>query len=93
MDYVEFRRHLGKAGLKVNEFSALIDVQPTSISLYANKMEIPTKYAVVAVLLGDAADRKLDFRKILARYGITWRMPRSEKKVASFAEYRGRPKR
>ena len=92
MDYAEFKRHLGKAGLKINEFAALVDVQATSISNYANKPEIPAKYAVVAVLLGDAADRKLNFREVLVRYGISWSSDNPNGKVARIADYRGRPK-
>lgn len=92
MDYNEFKRHVGKAGLKIHQFSALIGVQATSISSYA-RSEIPRKYAVLAVLLGDAAERKVDVRELLARYEIRWPSTRSEEKVASLADYRGRPKR
>lgn len=71
MDYPEFRRHLGKAGLTVNEFSRLIGVRPSSVSNYSKKSHVPRQYAILAVLLGDAGDRRADFFQLLARFGIT----------------------
>ena len=88
MEYAEFKRHVAKAGLQINEFAALIDVQATSISKYS-KGEIPAKYAVLAVLLGDAIDRKSDVRGVLAQHGIGW--PTSAR-VATLADYRRRSK-
>lgn len=93
MNYAEFKRNVGKAGLTIKAFSALINVRPTSISNYANKPEIPQKYAVLAVLLGDAVERKLNVRELLARNEIDWPSTRGDQKVTSLADYRGRPKR
>ncbi len=70
MNYKEFRRHLGKAGLTINEFSALIRVRPNSISNYAKKGNVPDVYAVIAVLAGEATDHGIDFRNALAKFGI-----------------------
>lgn len=70
MDYTEFRRHLGKAGLTVNEFAALLGIQPSSVSNYSSNPPVPTKLALLAVLLGDMADRGIDFRTVLSRYGL-----------------------
>ena len=74
MDYQEFRRHIGKAGLTIKEYSALIDVRPGSISNYAKKVEVPRVHAVIAVLLGEAADRGVNFREVLARFGLPGRV-------------------
>lgn len=90
MDYEGFTRHLGKAGMQIQEFAALIGVHATSISKYS-KAEIPQKYAVLAVLLGDAVDRNYDFRAVLVRYGISWSDAKTGRKVTNIAEYRGRP--
>lgn len=84
VNYGEFKRHVAKAGLQINEFAALIGVQATSISKYA-KGEIPTKYAVLAVLLGDAVDRKHDVRSLLIHHGMTWPVAAN---VATLADYR-----
>ena len=91
MNYAEFRRHLGKAGLTINEFSALMEVRPSSISNYAKKPLVPRQYAVIAVLLGDAADRGVDFRELLTRFGITLRARPSSSRIANLDEFRKRP--
>lgn len=70
VEYTEFKRHLGKAGMDLREFASLIGVCPTAVSNHASKNSVPRTYAVVAVLLGDAADRKIDFREALARFDL-----------------------
>lgn len=70
MEYPEFRRHVGKANLTINEFAGYLDVQPSSVSNYARKGRVPPAYAALAVLMGDAADRGVDFRAVLVRFGV-----------------------
>lgn len=70
MEYVEFRRHIGKANLTINEFAGYLDVRPSSVSNHARNGRVPPAYAVLAVLMGDAADHGVDFRAVLARFGI-----------------------
>lgn len=69
MTYEEFQRHLGKAGLKMNEFARLMRMNPTSIT---NKRVrgVPHHLAVIAVLLGEFADRGVDFGALLERNGL-----------------------
>lgn len=71
MDYIEFRRHLGKAGLTVNEFAVLLGIKPSSVSNYSARPPVPLKFALLAVLLGDMVDRGINFREVLGRYGIS----------------------
>jgi len=96
MNYEEFRRHLGKAGLTVNEFASLLDVQPSTVSNYSKKRIVPRAYAALSILLGDAGDNKVDFRSTLTRFGIIITSS-DRRKVAQISEYRattvGRPKR
>ena len=87
MEYSEFKRHLGKAALSVNEFASLIDVQPSSISNYAKKPAVPSTYAALAVILGDMRDRGLDFREVLTRFGIHIA---SNNRIAVLEDYRRR---
>lgn len=70
MDYTEFKRHLGKGGLSLTQFASLVDVSPTAVTNYASKGSVPRHYAVLAVLLGDAADNGSDFRAVLSRFGL-----------------------
>jgi len=90
MEYGEFRRHLGKAGLSINEFAALIDVRPNSVSNYSKRRAVPRIYAIAAILLGDAADRQIAFRDVLMRYGIKFRLHVVVKAITSLDQYRNR---
>lgn len=95
MTYIEFKRHLGKAGLTVNEFAALLHLQPSSVSNYAKKIAVPQTHAVIAVALGDAADRGVDFRETLDRYGLRFQHQgrTNGKVVAELSDYRGKSNR
>ena len=87
MDYSQFRRHLGKAGLSVNEFASLLDVSPSAVSNYAQKAVVPRSYAALAILLGHTADNNLDFRITLSRFGISIGS-RDRRKITRLDEYR-----
>jgi len=47
---------------------------------------VPRHYAVLAILLGDVADNSVDFRALLARFGIV--VGEADRKVAQIQEYR-----
>lgn len=70
MDYHEFRRHLGKANLTVNDFAGYLGVKPSSVSNYAKRAHVPRAYAALAVLMGDMADRAIEYQAVLGRFGI-----------------------
>jgi hypothetical protein len=91
MNYQEFRRHLGKAGLTVNEYAALAEVRPSSISNYAKKTDVPRVHAVIAVMLGEAADRGVNFREVLARFGLSIHL--RGRNVTALTEFRKRSSR
>ena len=68
MDYRTFKRHLGKAGLKVGDFARIVDVKANAISNYSTKPEVPQTHALLAVCFGEIVDSGGDLRGILARY-------------------------
>ncbi|WP_229008088.1 hypothetical protein [Methylophilus sp. Leaf408] len=70
MDYIEFRRHLGKAGMTIERFSSLVGVRANSVSNYSKKKHVPTQYAIIAILMGDSVDRGVDVNTLLSRFGI-----------------------
>lgn len=76
MIYSEFQRQLGKAGLTLREFADLIKMHRNSVSNYAKFGEVPSHLAVIATLLGAMADKKVDFRSILASIEIEPKKPR-----------------
>lgn len=73
MTYEELQGHIGKAGLKSNEFARLLGMNPISISNMRKKGEVSQHVAVVAVLLGEMAERGVDFRDVLSRVGLSSR--------------------
>lgn len=70
MTYDELQRNIGKAGLKSNEFARLLGMNPISISNMRKRGSVSRQVAVVAVLLGEMADRGIDFRELLFRHGM-----------------------
>lgn len=76
MSYDEFKRHVGKAGLSLKEFAALIKLNSTSISNYAKSGEVPSHLAIIAALLAELAERKVNFKEILANIDIADKKPR-----------------
>jgi predicted transcriptional regulator len=76
MDYDEFRRHIGKAGLQMKEFAELIHMTPTALSNYRKRNEVPTHLAIIAVLLGELVDNQIDYRPALAKITLSPKKPR-----------------
>jgi hypothetical protein len=84
MGYDEFLRHVGKAGLNIRQFAELVKMNPTSLSNYGKKGRVPSHLAVIATLLGEMAERRIDFRLILSGLDITAKKPRGAGKRGRF---------
>ncbi len=56
--------------MSVAQFASLIGVHPRSVSNHAASGAVPQTYAAIAVLMGDAADRAIDFKEALERFGL-----------------------
>jgi hypothetical protein len=67
MNYKEFRRQLGKAGLTIKEFAELIKQTPNSITNHAAEGEVPSHLAIIAALMGGMAEAGVDFRATLGQ--------------------------
>lgn len=76
MTYEEFQRQLGKAGLTIREFADMVKMNRVSVSNYGKKGEVPSHLAVIAALLGEMAERKIDFEAVLARIDFSPKKPR-----------------
>lgn len=76
MNYSEFLRQLGKAGLTISDFAEIVKMNRVSISNYSKKSEIPSHLAVIAILLGEMAERKINYREILSQISILPKKPR-----------------
>lgn len=78
MEFDEFKRYLGKAGLTTKEFAELMKMNRNSVSNYAATGKVPTHLGVIAALMGEMAEYRLDFRPVLARIEITPNKPRGK---------------
>lgn len=76
MTYDEFKRHVGKSGLTIKAFADLLKLNRASISNHAKSGEVPTHLAVIAVLLAELAERKVNFKEILDNVEIVGKKPR-----------------
>ena len=76
MTYDEFQRHIGKAGLKLNQFADLVKMNRVSLSNYGKQGHVPSHLAVIAALMGEMAERKIDYRDVLSRIEIAPKKPR-----------------
>jgi len=76
MNYAEFRRQLGKAGISIKDFAALLKLQPTSISSYARGGKVPDHLAVISSLMAEMADHGLNYRKVIEKLDLEPNKPR-----------------
>lgn len=76
MTYEEFKRHLGKAGMNVPQFADLTKMSKNSVTNCARKGSVPSHLAVIAALMGEMAEHRLDFRSILSTIEIEPKRPR-----------------
>ncbi|ENW84993.1 XRE family transcriptional regulator [Acinetobacter baumannii] len=67
MPYTEFQRLIGKAGLSIKEFAALLDMKPNSITNYSKQGVVPTHIAVIVALISTMKDEGLDFYPIFEK--------------------------
>ena len=84
MIYEEFQRHLGKAGLTNKAFAKIVCMNPVSLSNYSKQGEIPSHLAIIAALLGEMADKGIDFRETLSTINVTPKKPRGRGKNGQF---------
>lgn len=76
MNYEEFKRRLGKAGLSVKEFADLMYISCNSVSNYAAKGFVPVHLAIAVTLMSEMAENKLDFRCALIGLDFKGKKPR-----------------
>lgn len=76
MTYDEFQRQLGKAGLTAREFAELVCMNRNSVTNCARRGEVPSHLAVIASLMGEMAEHRVDFREPLTRLNIEPKLPR-----------------
>jgi hypothetical protein len=86
--YAEFRRHLGKAGMTINDFAAYLGIRPASVSNHSKVGSVPRTYAIIAILLGEAADRGVHGADLLGHFGIAPRTLPAGSNVKQMEDFR-----
>ena len=80
MDYDEFKRQLGKAGLTARELGEMLKMHPNSITNYAQQGFVPSRLALIVTLMAEMADHGLDYRSVVARVQVVPSKPRGDAK-------------
>jgi hypothetical protein len=88
VEYDEFKRRLGKAGLSLKEFAGLVRVTETSVSNYASRGAVPCHFAVAVTLMAEMADRGLDFRDPLKSLNVEPRRQTDPDRASGFGRAR-----
>lgn len=83
MKYDDFRRELAKAGLTIREFAEIVKMNRNSLSNLSSRGDVPAHLAVIASLMGEMTEHRVDFRAVLHRVVIAQKKPRA-KKPATF---------
>lgn len=76
MTYDEFQSELERADLSVRVFAELIGMRPNSITNYSKAGEVPSHLAIIVTLVGELADRAVDYRALISRLNISPKLPR-----------------
>lgn len=76
MTYEEFQRQLGKAGITAREFADMIGMNRNSVTNCSQRGVVPSHLAVIALLLGEMAEHRIDFRKTLLNLDHQPKKPR-----------------
>ncbi len=76
MNYEEFKRRLGKAGVSAKDFAVVIGLNPNSVTNYAKVGVVPKHLAIMVTLMAELAENGLDFRPPLMQLGPKRGRPR-----------------
>jgi len=78
MTYDEFKRQIGKAGITAREFTALVKLNPNSITNYAKTGIVPSHLTIIVTLMGELADNKIDFMTAIESIDFESKKPRGK---------------
>lgn len=65
MDYSTFKRYVGRAGFKINEFAELVGMNRRAISNYSRKGVVPRHLALIVMLMAELDHKKRDTKVIV----------------------------
>jgi hypothetical protein len=88
MTYEEFTRHLGKAGISAKEFASLLKKHPNSVTNNSQTGKVPNELGVIAALLGEMADKNIEYRNVISRLDL---VPKRIRGAAEIGKFGGNP--
>lgn len=87
MTYEKFLEELANAGLTIKAFADLVGMKPNSITNYAHK-DVPSHLAIIAVLIAEMSNQRVDFRKALQKVEPVAKKPRGGAQPGRFGNDR-----
>jgi hypothetical protein len=68
MMYDDFKKHLKEARISVKTLATILGMNPTSITNYRGRGEVPRHLAVIATLIGAAVSNRQSVVDVLSPY-------------------------
>ena len=87
MDYEEFVRNIRKTGLTIKEFANLIKTNPNSITNLSTKEKMPKNLAIIAVLLGEIADKGIEYKYLFEKMDLQPQKARNKEAFRNMSNF------
>lgn len=84
MSYDEFILELGKAGLSVRDFAALLNMRPNSVSNYSKRGEVPSHLGIIAALLAELRLNGITHEPVFDRCDVNRKKSRGSATTGKF---------
>jgi hypothetical protein len=84
MPYDEFISELGKAGLSVRDFAALLGMRANSVSNYSKRGEVSSHLGIIAALLAELRLNGLSYEPIFNRVDVNKKKSRGSAATGKF---------
>lgn len=84
MSYDEFMAELGKAGLTVREFAALLGMRANSVSNYSKRGEVSSHLGIIAALLAELRLNGIPYERAFDRVDVNRKKSRGSAAAGKF---------
>ncbi len=84
MSYDDFISELGKAGLTVRDFAALVGMRANSVSNYSKRGEVSSHLGIIAALLAELRLNGIPYQPAFNRVDVNKKKSRGSAKIGKF---------
>lgn len=84
MSYDEFIAELGKAGLTVRDFAALLGMRANSVSNYSKRGEVSSHLGIIAALLAELRLSGVPYERVFDRVDVSKKKSRGSAATGKF---------